>query len=312
MNKPYFGIDTSNYRTSAAVFWAETRAYQNSGRLLEVPEGAIGLRQSDALFQHTLRLHAMIEALPAGLRWRAVGVSTRPRAVEGSYMPCFLAGESVARSAAQLMGVPLFVCSHQQGHLAAAALSAGCTALLREPFLAWHLSGGTSELLYVEPQEDGLPAAQRIGGTTDLAAGQLIDRCGGLLGLAFPSGAALDVLQAECADPVKPFRPRVTDCEFSLSGMQNQVEALAKKGAPPETVARFAVETVANAVLEATGQALKRYRLPVLCAGGVMSNSLLRERLAARFDCRFAEPALSGDNAVGVAVLAALQNGETI
>ena len=45
----FFGVDTSNYRTSAALFDSESRAWHNSGRLLEVPEGRLGLRQSDAL-----------------------------------------------------------------------------------------------------------------------------------------------------------------------------------------------------------------------------------------------------------------------
>lgn len=307
MNAPVLGIDTSNYRTSAAAYDPATGEACNCGRLLGVPEGAIGLRQSEALFQHTLHLHGLIGQLPDANGWRAVGVSTRPRAVEGSYMPCFLAGESVARAAAHLLGVPLFPCSHQQGHIAAAALSAGRLDLLDSEFLAWHLSGGTSELLLVSPGSDGLPDARCIGGTTDLSAGQLIDRCGQLLGLTFPAGAALDRLQQQCAVPVKPFRPRVKDCAFSLSGMQNQVEALHRKGAPPAAVARFAVETVCNAVIDATGQALRRHPLPVLCAGGVMCCSLLRERLPQRFSCSFASAELSGDNAVGAAVLAARQ-----
>ena len=175
MPERFLGIDTSNYRTSAAIYNAETGEWVNRGGLLTVPEGAIGLRQSDALFQHTVRLHEKIEALPQG-EVRAIGVSTRPRAVEGSYMPCFLAGESVARSAAHLLSVPLFTVSHQQGHIAAAALSAGKLDLLDGEFLAWHLSGGTSELLHVKCGADGLPACTCIGGTTDLAAGQLRDR----------------------------------------------------------------------------------------------------------------------------------------
>ena len=192
MPERFLGIDTSNYRTSAAVYDAETGAWRNEGGLLIVPEGAIGLRQSDALFQHTVRLHEKIEALPQG-EVRAIGVSTRPRAVEGSYMPCFLVGESVARSAAHLLSVPVFALSHQQGHIAAAALSAGKLDLLDRTFLAWHLSGGTSELLLVRPGADGLPDCTCIGGTTDLAAGQLIDRTGQLLELPFPAGRALTV-----------------------------------------------------------------------------------------------------------------------
>ena len=51
--------------------------------------------------------------------FEAVGVSTRPRAVEGSYMPCFLAGESQARVLGAALGVPVLPFSHQQGHIAA-------------------------------------------------------------------------------------------------------------------------------------------------------------------------------------------------
>ena len=65
MNKQVLGIDTSNYRTSAAVYETETGVWQNRGRLLDVPEGGIGLRQSEAVFQHTVHLHKMIAALPS-------------------------------------------------------------------------------------------------------------------------------------------------------------------------------------------------------------------------------------------------------
>ena len=304
MPERFLGIDTSNYRTSAAIYNAETGEWVNQGGLLTVPEGVIGLRQSDALFQHTVRLHEKIESLPQG-EVRAIGVSTRPRAVEGSYMPCFLAGESVARSAAHLLSVPLFTVSHQQGHIAAAALSAGKLDLLDSEFLAWHLSGGTSELLHVKCGADGLPDCTCIGGTTDLAAGQLLDRAGNLLGLQFPSGGALDAL-ALTAEPEKGFKPKVNECKFSLYGMQNQVENKFKT-AEPKQMARFALETVANAVIKATEQAREQYQCPILCAGGVMASQIIRNRMNQRFgeEVSFAEPTLSGDSAVGVAVLAA-------
>ncbi len=302
-NKCFLGIDTSNYRTSAAIYDAVSGEWQNEGRLLDVPEGAIGLRQSEALFQHTVRLHERIQALPES-KVCAVGVSTRPRAVEGSYMPCFLAGENVARSVAHMMGVPVFPVSHQQGHIAAAALSAGRLDLLDIPFLAWHLSGGTSELLCVTMGEDGLPDCECIGGSTDLAAGQLIDRAGALLGLKFPSGAELDKM-AMAAPVVDSFRPKVEKSYFSLSGMQNQIEARQKTHSPG-SLARFALETVANAVVRATEQAREKYAYPVLCAGGVMASGVIRGRMRDAIpDVMFAEPVLSGDNAVGVAVLAA-------
>ena len=311
----YLGIDTSNYRTSAAVFDSADHTWHNAGRLLDVPEGRIGLRQSDALFQHTLHLPQRIQELPSGFgrQLSAVAASTRPRAVEGSYMPCFLCGEGTARSIAHAGGLPFFAVSHQQGHLAAAALSAAALELLRQPFLAWHLSGGTTELLYVTPDEQtGLPKAEIIGGTTDVAAGQIIDRAGNLLGLAFPAGAALEELANRCDVPEKPFTPKVTDSRFSLSGVQNKVEALHTSGASAETVARFTIDTIAAAVLKATAQAKQKYPLPVLCAGGVMSNRTVQQAMHRQFGAKFAEPALSGDNAVGVAVLAALLHEGTL
>lgn len=307
----FFGIDTSNYRTSAAVFSSETHAWHNSGRLLEVSEGRIGLRQSDALFQHVLHLPERIAELESGFgnRIRAIAASTRPRAVEGSYMPCFLAGAGQARSMAHALDVPFYAVSHQQGHLAAAALSADALELLRQPFLAWHLSGGTTELLSVHPEGE-LFQAEIIGGTDDLAAGQLIDRAGRLLNLSFPSGAELETLADTCTQPEKPFRPKVTDAHFSLSGAQNKIEQLHQKGASRETVARYAIDIVAAAVIRATEQAVQKTGLPVLCAGGVMSNRLLQQRMKDTFGAKFAEPVLSGDNAVGVAVLAAMLSGE--
>lgn len=313
MSRLYLGIDTSNYRTSVAIFDAVSGKYKNCGRLLDVPAGMQGLRQSDALFQHTLHLHEQITGLTTGIGHdiKAVCVSTRPRAVEGSYMPCFLAGESVARSIAHLLGVPCYAASHQQGHLAAAACGAKNLALLSEDFLAWHLSGGTTELLRVSPGIDGLPKAEIIGGTTDISAGQLVDRTGVLLGLNFPAGAALERI-ADASLPVQPFLIKLSGGMFSLSGMQNRVEQMHKNGENPEAIARFVVETILYAVTKATSHAMLQHTMPVLCAGGVMSNLYIQQKMSCAFGAYFAPPDLSGDNAVGVAILAAQQNREDL
>ena len=219
-------------------------------------------------------------------------------------MPCFLAGTSQAQCLARTLGVPFFAFSHQQGHLAAAAWSAGGLDLLEGPFLAWHLSGGTTELLRAEPEQDGVAmTAEILGGTSDISAGQLIDRTGVLLGLQFPAGKALDALSAQ-AEKVKPFPVKVENCTFSLSGMENKVKQMTEKGETPETVARFALETVARAVVKATRQALERFPgLPVLCSGGVASNSLLRQVMEQECGAIFAQPRFSTDNAMGTAIL---------
>ena len=300
---PVLGIDTSNYTTSVAVF--DGCGGRNAGRLLTVRPGELGLRQSDALFQHVKQLPELFDTLAReellhGLE--AVGASTRPRAVEGSYMPCFLAGASQGRNLASTLGVPFFAHSHQQGHLAAAAWSAGHMELLDRPFLAWHLSGGTTELLKVEPE--GVSVKEEIiGGTSDISAGQLIDRTGVLLGLAFPAGKAIDALYPEAA-PAKGFKVKLNDLSFSLSGMENKVKAMIERGDKPANIARFALDTVISVVVRATQEAQSRYPgLPVLCSGGVASNRQLRRAMEQTCGAYFAEPQYSTDNAMGTAIL---------
>jgi len=295
------GLDTSNYTTSAAVF--DGNAGKNAGRLLSVPEGSLGLRQSEALFQHVKRLPDMISALREDGYLEeppvAVGASTRPREVEGSYMPCFLAGESQGRVLADTLGVPFFPWSHQQGHVAAAAWSAGHMELLDTPHLAWHLSGGTTELLLVQP-EGAAVRAVCVGGTTDISAGQLIDRTGKRLGLAFPAGKALDEL-AEQSEQENHFTVKLKELRFSLSGVENQMNVLADSGTPPKDIARFVMETIASVLLRARTQAQQRWPgLPLLCSGGVASNRLIRRRLEGAV---FAQPQFSTDNAMGTAIL---------
>ena len=313
---PVLGLDTSNYTTSAAVFDGERG--RNQGRLLEVRPGELGLRQSDALFQHVKHLPEVVEALlgEGGLGTvQAVGASTCPRAVEGSYMPCFLAGASQGQVLSQVLGVPFYAFSHQQGHLAAAAWSAGRLDLLDRPFLAWHLSGGTTELLRVEPGEDRVAVrAEILGGTSDISAGQLIDRTGVLLGLPFPAGKGVEKLSRQ-AQKREYYKVKVNGLTFSLSGMENKVRQMVQRGEEPAEIAWFAQETVCRVVQACTKAAMEEYPgLPVLCSGGVASNGRLKELLRQNCGALFAQPQFSTDNAMGTAVLTwrALERGRRV
>ena len=313
---PVLGLDTSNYTTSAAVFDGEEG--RNQGRLLEVRPGELGLRQSDALFQHVKHLPEVVEALlgEEGLGTvQAVGASTRPRAVEGSYMPCFLAGASQGQVLSQVLGVPFYAFSHQQGHLAAAAWSAGRLDLLDRPFLAWHLSGGTTELLRVEPEENGVAVrAEILGGTSDISAGQLIDRTGVLLGLPFPAGKGVEKLSRQ-AQKREYYKVKVNGLTFSLSGMENRVRQMLQRGEEPAEIAWFAQETVCRVVQACTKAAMEQYPgLPVLCSGGVASNGRLKELLRQNCGALFAQPQFSTDNAMGTAILTwrAMERGRAL
>jgi N6-L-threonylcarbamoyladenine synthase len=296
------GFDTSNYTTSIAFFDGNDGV--NCSRLLPVKPGELGLRQSDAVFSHTKSLPELSGRLFSHVKGNEIGaiaVSTRPRAVEGSYMPCFMVGYSHAKMLADSCGVPLFEVSHQQGHVAACLWSAGRLDLMDKPHLAWHLSGGTTELLLVEPDGKNVKCT-RIGGTTDISAGQLIDRTGVMLDLPFPAGKHVDALSKEASN-TDVFKVKCTGLEFSLSGVQNKVQQYAQSNAPAETAA-YALRCVCNAVLAATKNAQKAYPgLEVVFSGGVASNSMLRQVMEP-MGAVFSQPQFSTDNAMGVAVLA--------
>ena len=297
------GFDTSNYTTSIA-FW-DGESGENCSRLLPVKQGQLGLRQSDAVFAHVKSLPELSDRLFSNLdpdAVTAIGVSTRPRAVEGSYMPCFLVGISHGKLLSDALHVPLVEVSHQQGHVAASLWSAERLDLMNQPHLAWHLSGGTTELLLVAPEGKNV-CCTRIGGTTDISAGQLIDRTGQLLGLPFPAGKHLDALSGQ-AERKDSFRVKCDHAEFSLSGIQNKVQQYHEKQGNAVETAAFALRCIVGAVIEATQQAQKKYPgLPVVFSGGVASNSMLRE-MTRPMKPIFAQPQYSTDNAMGVAVLA--------
>ena len=312
--RAYVGIDTSNYTTSAALYFPQTGELRQQKQLLPVPEGGHGLRQSDAVFHHTRQLPDVIEALWADFDGtvEAIGVSRCPTQAAGSYMPCFLAGWGAARQLAAALRVKAYTFTHQQGHVAAALYGCGHTEWLGRELLAFHVSGGTTEALHVKPTGDRSIACVRVAGSLDLKAGQLIDRVGSRLGLAFPAGPALEQLALTATDCPRA-RPVLRGADCSLSGVENQCDALIAQGAAPAVVALFCLRSV-QAALEGMTSALRvpYPSVPLLYAGGVMANSLLRSALSQRFGGVFAPPDLSADNAAGLAVLAAWAAGEPL
>ena len=296
------GFDTSNYTTSIA-FKDEERV-ENVSQLLPVKAGELGLRQSDAVFHHTKSLPELSSRLFCNLEIgdiSAIGVSTRPRNVAGSYMPCFMVGYSHAKILSNVLHVPLYEFSHQEGHVAAVAWSANRMDLLDTPHLAWHLSGGTTELLYVEPDGKSVRCT-KIGGTSDISAGQLIDRTGQLLEVPFPSGKYLDKMSLESKKD-EFFRVKCNEITFSLSGVQNKVQEYHAKYTDATETAGYALRSVCKTILCATENAMKLYPgLPVVFSGGVSANCMLRN-IMQPVNPIFADPQYSTDNALGIAVL---------
>ncbi len=303
------GIDTSCYTTSAALVSTSGRLIASSRRLLVVKEGARGLMQSEGVFQHVKNLPDMIREVmdQAGdAQICAVCASVRPRPAEESYMPVFRTGEGQARAAAALLRVPFYATNHQQGHVRAAMVDSGIEG--GEPFLALHLSGGTTELLYCEGEKLTL-----LGGSLDLHAGQLVDRTGVRLKMPFPAGPYLEKLamQGKAQGLIGVSVKGVNCC---LAGAENKTAKWIEAGEMTrEQIAAEVFDFLARTIERTIEAACKQTGAKqALLAGGVASSTLLRDMLRERakkrrLDCRlcFARPELSGDNAVGVALLGA-------
>lgn len=300
------GFDTSNYATSLAVFDTDAREVVcDVKKFLPVRQGQLGLRQSDAVFHHTAALPQLIGQLGQKVdltRIDAVGVSVRPRPVEGSYMPCFLTGLSAATAFSAARGIPLVQTTHQQGHISAALFAAAGSALFDQEVLVFHVSGGTTDLLYCH----GSNPLTCMGTSSDLYAGQAVDRLGVRLGFAFPAGAEVSRLAARCTERIRP-KASVKGTSCSLSGLENQCVRLLEQGKTPECVCRYCLLCVAETLYRMAKAALEEHPgLPVIFAGGVMSSDIVREYITARLPMsHFVPGKFASDNAIGVSILAA-------
>ena len=267
------GIDTSNYATSLAVFDTNVgEVVCDKKQFLPVKKGQLGLRQSEALFHH-------VQALP-----------------------CFLAGVNAAASFAMAKDIPVVQTTHQQGHITAALYAAAGRELFSAPALVFHISGGTTDLLYCK----SIHEIECIGTSSDLYAGQAVDRIGVKLGFEFPAGVMVSQLAAQCTEKITP-KSSVNGTQCSLSGLENQCTALLAQGKSNEYVCKYCLLCIGQTVVRMTKAALQQYPgLPVVCAGGVMSSSIIADYVRARLPKVYFVPGkYSSDNAIGVSILAA-------
>lgn len=307
MRELVLGIDTSNYTTSIALLTVEGELIANLKAPLPVKAGECGLRQSDAVFAHIKNIPSLMQLMNKYLdnsRIVCVGVSEKPRNIDGSYMPCFLSGVSVAEGIANSLSVPLYRFSHQCGHIMAALYSSGSMELKKDKFLAFHISGGTTEMLSITPKDYGF-SAELVGGTADLNAGQVIDRVGVHLGLNFPCGSELEGLAVSYIGKIPSKKLTIRDMKINLSGLENMAKDLYSKTGDKSLVAAFVLDYVYRGIsLLAEAYIEKFGDTEIVFAGGVMSNSIIKEKLSKKYRAHFAAPQLSSDNAVGISVLA--------
>lgn len=311
------GIDTSNYTTSAALIDTAKMIVYQSKKLLPVKSGEIGIRQSDAVFHHTKQLPLVISELLRNsdiknLSVKAVGVSKSPRLVKDSYMPCFLVGEGFCESFTKITGVNLHKTSHQTGHVLSALYSSDKLDLIKnkDRFIAFHISGGTTDCLLCEHDDKSILKITQIGTSLDLKAGQAIDRLGVKLGLDFPCGPELEKLALK-SDKTFKTNPAIKGNDCCLSGLQNKCEKMLSDGEQMCDIAKFCLSFIKDTIFAMSEKARKMYNdTPIIFVGGVMSNTIIKEEIQNTFEnVYFAEPEFSCDNAVGTALYAAIKEG---
>ena len=306
----YLGFDTSNYTTSVALYFPDENRIVHRKKLLPVKEGEKGLRQSDAVFHHTVQLSEITESLFNEVKPEidGVGASAFPRMAEDSYMPCFLVGLNTAKILSSSLSKNVKITSHQNGHIVAALYSADNLKLLNERFIAFHVSGGTTEALLVEPDEDEVIKCTLIASSLDLKAGQAIDRAGVMMGMRFPCGAEMDKLSRESDRTFGKVKVYSKGKDISLSGLENKCRKMFDDGESKADISKFCFHYICSALETMTDKILEEYgNLPILYSGGVMSNTLIKERLTKKYGGLFASPEFSSDNAAGVAILTYLK-----
>lgn len=314
----FVGFDTSNYTTSMAACDEDGRIVANVKIPLAVKEGNRGLRQSDAVFLHVKNFTQIYDSFKVATEGYgellAVGASDRPRSCEGSYMPCFLVGYTSSLAYSQNARVPNYTFSHQDGHIMAALYSAAfpddasdepveLEKIMSAPFAAFHVSGGTTELLLVDPTGDDFKVT-KLGGTEDLNAGQAIDRMGVKMGLKFPCGPEMERLANANKEKIPAAKICVKGLDCCLSGLENLAEKIYRENNNKELTSAFVFDYVAKTLFRMTENLRCAYPdIPVIYAGGVMSNRIIKNKLSENENVWFASPQFSADNAAGIALL---------
>lgn len=301
-------FDTSNYTTSACVFDTSRGVVWENRTMLTVASGECGIRQNDAVFLHTKNLNTLFDDFSIN-DIDFVVASKCPSERENSYMPCFTVGVSFAKVISNILGIPFYSYSHQKNHICAALFSSGNIDLLKKSFIAYHVSGGTTDVCLCEPAENNF-TVKKIGGTADISCGQLIDRTGVNIGLQFPCGKQIEQISDKKLITGK-VRIKNSGGYFNFSGFQNKTEQMFASGADNTEIASYCLDVVYSFLKNS----IKYYRecygnLPVILSGGVMSNNIITELLCQEAnDLYFSKPNYSVDNSLGCAVLCAYERG---
>ncbi|MEJ8553689.1 O-sialoglycoprotein endopeptidase [Tepidibacter sp. Z1-5] len=306
-NKIILGIDTSCYTTSIAAINLDKEIIINKKKMLKVKHGNRGLRQSDAFFQHTNNLGDMFGDLKSSIKdYDIVGVcvSSRPRSIEGSYMPVFSCGYKFAKTISAILNSKLYETSHQECHIEAAFYD---TNMDKDRFLCIHMSGGTTEILLVNRNLDGYDI-EIVGATKDISAGQLIDRVGVKLGYEFPCGKYLDQNALKCDADVQYLKLSSREGYINFSGVENQIFSMIDDYSK-EYISKVTLNSILDSIYKSVLYLSDKYNIKdVLFVGGVSSSEYISSNMINKLNnykinAFFTKPSFAKDNAIGTGII---------
>ena len=195
-------------------------------------------------------------------------------------------GLTMAKSVALVHDLPLIAVNHLEAH----ALTPRLTSDLNFPYLLLLVSGGHCQFLIVT----GVGCYRRLGTTIDDAPGEAFDKVARMVGLEYPGGPAIEKAATHGKGDryllPRPLKGRA-GCDFSFSGLKTAVSRLVETGKVldediPDLCASFQ-EAVADILTDRLHHATLTFTAahgkgPLVLAGGVAANRVLRARLAAK------------------------------
>jgi len=310
--KRILGIETSCDETGVAL-WEVGRGLVAEALFSQVALHAEygGVVPELAARDHVRRLPRLVHQLFAESGWAKSSIDVIAYTAGPGLAGALLVGAAFAESWALGRGRPTLPVHHLEGHLLSPLIAEPNLAF---PFLALLVSGGHTQLLWVEE----VGKYRLLGETIDDAAGEAFDKAAKLLGLGYPGGPQLARL-AEQGDPNRFSLPRPLirshELSFSFSGLKTAVALAAETvGEDPQARADLAAgfqEAVVEVVVAKTLQAIAATGAErLVAAGGVTANERLREALtkkAAAAGCAVYFPplALCTDNGAMIAHAAA-------
>lgn len=215
-----------------------------------------------------------------------------------------LVGYNAAKAIAYARDLPFLGVNHLEGHIYANWLVEGPEPQF--PALCLVVSGGHTDLVFMR----GHGQYERLGGTRDDAAGEAFDKVGRLLGLPFPGGPHV-ARAAEQGGPSDLKLPRAWmpgTFDFSFSGLKTAVLHTVRDGKyDTATIAWEFQEAVVDVLAGKTSRLARELgAAEVLVAGGVASNTRLREELVRRcpVPVRIPPPKYCTDNAAMIGAAA--------